>query len=278
MDYVKPADVAAAMVDTGRRKLAVLPADLLIRGALAGGILAAATSLAFTGMVQISQPLVGALIFPVGLILIVLLGLDLVTGSFGLLPLPWLERSAPAGTMLANWTYVFIGNLIGSVVYGALLAIALTNFGTAAPAGVAAKIIAVAEAKTVGYAALGYAGLITVFVKAMLCNWMVCLAIVAAMTTTSTVGKIACAYMPVFIFFAQGFEHSVVNMFVIPAGMMMGAKVTVADWWLWNQIPVTLGNLVGGAVFTGLALYVTHKPRPASVPASLIAPTQVPAE
>src|SRR5262245_12429819 len=277
MDYVKPADVAAAMADTGRRKLGLPAADLRIRGALAGAILAAATSLAFTGMVQTGQPLVGALLFPVGLILIVLLGLDLVTGSFGLLPLPWLEKDVGSTTMLANWGYVFIGNLIGSVAYGGFLAIALTNFGTAAPAGVAAKIIAVAEAKTVGYAALGYAGLITVFVKAMLCNWMVCLAIVAAMTTSSTIGKIATAYMPVFIFFAQGFEHSVVNMFVIPTGMVMGAKVTVAEWWLWNQIPVTVGNLVGGFIFTGLALYLTHKPR-ATAPAPLRAPTQVPAE
>ena len=86
--------------------------------------------------------------------------------------------------MLANWAWVFLGNLIGSVVYGALLAIALTNFGTTAPAGVAAKIIAVAEAKTIGYAALGTAGMVTVFVKAMLCNWMVCLAVVVAMTTS----------------------------------------------------------------------------------------------
>jgi formate/nitrite transporter len=277
MDYVKPADVAAAMVDTGRRKLALSPTDLLIRGALAGSILAAATSLALTAMVQTGQPLVGALVFPVGLILIVLLGLDLVTGSFGLLPLPWIERDASSASMLANWSYVFIGNLIGSMAYGALLAIALTSFGTVAPAGVAAKIIAISEAKTTGYAAIGHAGLITVFVKAMLCNWMVCLAVVAAMTTTSTVGKIATAYMPVFIFFAQGFEHSVVNMFVIPTGMMMGAKVTVAEWWLWNQIPVTLGNLVGGFIFTGLAIYLTHKPR-AAAPAPLTAPTQVPAE
>ncbi len=139
----------------------------------------------------------------------------------------------------------------------------LTNFGTAAPAGVALRIVQTAEAKTIGYAAIGYAGLITVFVKAMLCNWMVCLAVVLAMTTNSTIGKIACAWMPIFIFFAQGFEHSVVNMFIIPTGMMMGAKVTVADWWLWNQIPVTLGNLVGGFTFTGLALYVTYKPQPA---------------
>ncbi len=277
MDYVKPVDVAAAMVSAGRTKLALPPLDLLIRGGLAGAILAAATSLAFTGMVQTNQPLVGALIFPVGLILIVLLGLDLVTGSFGLLPLPWLEDHVSAKTMLGNWSYVFLGNLIGSVIYGGLLAIALTNFGTAAPAGVAAKIIAVAEAKTTSYEVLGFAGLITVFVKAILCNWMVCLGIVAAMTTSSTIGKIVCAYMPILIFFAQGFEHSVVNMFIIPTGMMMGAKITVAQWWLWNQIPVTLGNLVGGFVFTGLALYITHKPR-SSAPAPLTAPTQVPAE
>ena len=277
MDYVKPIDVASAMVNAGRTKLALPATDLIIRGGLAGGILAAATSLAITGAVQTGQPLVGALVFPVGLILIVLLGLDLVTGAFGLLPLPWIENDADTKTMLANWGWVFLGNLIGSVVYGGLLAIALTNFGATAPAGVAAKIIAIAEAKTTGYAALGFAGLVTVFVKAILCNWMVCLAIVAAMTTSSTIGKIACAYMPVFIFFAQGFEHSVVNMFIIPTGMMMGAKVSVADWWLWNQIPVTLGNLVGGFVFTGLALYITHRPRIAA-PAPLTAPTRVPAE
>lgn len=277
MDYVKPVDVASAMVETGRRKLGMTATDCLIRGALAGSILAAATSLAITGAVQTGQPLVGALIFPVGLILIVLLGLDLVTGSFGLLPLPWIEKDTSSSPVLANWGFVFIGNLIGSIAYGALLAIVLTNFGTAAPAGVAAKIVAIAEAKTIGYAAIGHAGLITVFVKAILCNWMVCLAIVAAMTTNSTIGKIVCAYMPVLIFFAQGFEHSVVNMFIIPTGMMMGAKITIADWWLWNQIPVTLGNLVGGGVFTGLALYITHKPRTSGV-ATLTMPIQVPAE
>jgi formate/nitrite transporter len=277
MDYVKPIDVASAMVNAGRTKLALPATDLIIRGGLAGGILAAATSLAITGTVQTGQPLVGALIFPVGLILIVLLGLDLVTGAFGLLPLPWIENDADTKTMLANWGWVFLGNLIGSIVYGGLLAIALTNFGATAPAGVAAKLVAIAEAKTTGYAALGFAGLVTVFVKAILCNWLVCLAIVAAMTTSSTIGKIACAYMPVFIFFAQGFEHSVVNMFIIPTGMMMGAKVSVADWWLWNQIPVTLGNLVGGFVFTGLALYITHRPRIAA-PAPLTTPTRVPAE
>jgi formate transporter len=278
MDYVKPADVATAMLETGRRKLALAPFDLLIRGMLAGALLGVATSLAFTGAVSTGQPLVGALIFPVGLIIIVLLGLELVTGSFALLPLPWLDREASGAAVVTNWTWVFVANLIGSVLYGVLLAIALTNMGKVEPTGVAARIIAIAEAKTTGYAAFGAAGFVTAFVKGILCNWMVCLAVVLAMGTSSTIGKIATAWMPIFIFFAQGFEHAVVNMFIIPTGMMLGAKVTFSDWWLWNQIPVTLGNIVGGFVFTGLAIYLTYKPRPAARAAPVSLPTPVPAE
>jgi formate/nitrite transporter len=275
MDYVKPADLAAAMIESGRNKLKLAPTDLLVRGALAGALLGAATSLAFTGAVSTGQPLVGALIFPVSLVMIVLLGLELVTGSFGLLPLPWLEQQASPRIVLANWSWVFLGNLLGSIAYGVLLAIALTNMGTAQPSGVAAMIVKVAEAKTVGYAAIGTAGLVTAFVKGILCNWLVCLGVVMGMTTNSTVGKIAAIWLPIFTFFAQGFEHAVVNMFIIPTGMLLGAKVTVADWWLWNQIPVTLGNLVGGFVCTGLALYTTHTP---SLPANIPSTSQVAAE
>ena len=260
MDYVAPAEVAKSMVEAGGKKLALPISSLLVRGILSGAILGVATSLAFNGTFTTGQPLVGAVIFPVGLIMIVLLGLELVTGSFALVPLPFLRGEASGGAVIANWGWVFLGNLIGSVAYGVLIAIALTDMGAIEPAGVAARIVAAAEAKTTGYAAFGFAGLVTVFVKAMLCNWMVCLAVVLSMSSTSTVGKIATAWMPVFVFFAQGFEHSVVNMFVIPAGMLLGAHVTVADWWLWNQIPVTIGNVLGGSLFTGLALYLTLRP------------------
>jgi formate transporter len=71
-------------------------------------------------------------------------------------------------------------------------------------------------------------------------------------------------WLPIMTFFAQGFEHSVVNMFVIPAGMLLGAHVSVGSWWIWNQIPVTLGNVAGGMIFTGLALYLTHRRWPAA--------------
>ncbi len=263
MDYVKPAEVVKTMIEAGRLKLSLSPRDLLIRGALSGALLGTATSFAFMGAVTTGQPLVGALIFPVSLVMIVILGLELVTGSFALLPLAYLEGRSSLGSVVANWGWVFVGNLIGSIAYGVLLAIALTNFWHAEPTGVAARLVATAEAKTVAYEALGAAGMITAFVKAMLCNWLVCLGVVMAMTSSSTIGKLVGAWLPISIFFAQGFEHTVVNMFIIPTGMMMGAKVTVSDWWLWNQIPVTLGNLVGGFTFTGLALYATYKPAPA---------------
>ena len=276
MDYIKPPDVLASLLAAGSSKAALPPRHLLIRGALSGALLAVSTSLALTATLQTNVPLVGALVFPVGFAMIIVLGLELVTGSFALLPLARLEHGVDTRRVVANWGWVFLGNLIGSVIYGGLLAIALTNMGTSAPAGVAARIVAIAEAKTTGYAALGTAGMVTVFVKAILCNWLVCLGVVMSMTTNSTIGKIAATWMPIFVFFAQGFEHAVVNMFIIPTGMLLGAKVTVADWWLWNQIPVTLGNIVGGFVCTGLALYLTHRPAEAAklVPSAV----QVPAE
>jgi formate transporter len=276
MDYAKPADVVASMIDASLKKLALSPRDLLIRGAISGALLGAATSLAFGAAVTTGQPLVGAIVFPVGFVMIVLLGLELVTGSFALLPLAPLERKSGWGAVASNWSWVFLGNLLGSMVYGGLLAIALTNMGTAAPTGVASRIIAVAEAKTIANEALGAAGMISVFVKAILCNWLVCMGVVMAMTSTSTVGKIVAAWLPIVTFFAQGFEHAVVNMFVIPTAMLMGAKISLYQWWVWNQIPVTLGNLVGGVLFTGIALYATYKPT--ERPAAPALAAQVPAE
>jgi formate transporter len=260
MDYVKPNDVVSTMVAAGTSKAGLPVHDLLIRGALSGAILGFATSLAIGAIVQTGQGIVGAVIFPVGFVMIVLLGLELVTGSFALVPLAFLDGKISASKVLTNWSWVFIGNLVGALIYAGLFAIAISMMGTAAkPDPIAAKIVAIAGAKTLGYEHAGMAGMVTVFVKAMLCNWMVCLGVVMGMTSSSTVGKIAAAWLPIVVFFAQGFEHSVVNMFVIPTGMMLGANVSIGDWWLWNQIPVTLGNIVGGLTFTGLALYLTYR-------------------
>jgi formate/nitrite transporter len=271
MDYVKPSDVLTAMIGAGVGKAALSARDLLIRGALSGAILGAATSLALGATMQTGQGIVGALVFPAGFVMIVLLGLELVTGSFALVPLAWMEGRIGPGRVLSNWSWVFLGNLIGSLLYAGLLAVVLSMPSVSAqPEPLAGKLVAVATAKTLGYAHAGLAGMITVFVKAMLCNWMVCLGVVLGTCSTSTIGKIAAAWLPIVVFFAQGFEHSVVNMFVIPAGMLLGARVSLSDWWVWNQIPVSLGNIVGGWTFTGLALYVTYRDRTRTVPAAAI--------
>ncbi|MGH8021755.1 MAG: formate/nitrite transporter family protein [Opitutaceae bacterium] len=260
MDYIKPLDVVKNMVAIGATKAALPSKDLMIRGFLSGALLGFATTLAITATAQTRAPIVGALIFPVGFVIIVLLGLELVTGNFALVPLAAVDRRRSWSQVVSNLSWVFLANLIGSVVYGILVYSTYTSFGAAPAAGIAPQLAAIAEAKTIAYAAQGSAGMATAFVKAILCNWMVCLGVVMALTSASTLGKIVAGWLPVVIFFGQGFEHAVVNMFVIPTGILLGAKVSVLDWWIWNQIPVTLGNLVGGLLFTGLFLYWTYKP------------------
>jgi len=261
MDYVKPHDVVKDMVSTGALKLDVPASHLVIRGALAGAYLGIATSMAVTAAVETGSWLVGSLLFPIGLCIAILLKTEIITGSFALLPCATAagKENACVSRVLINWGWVFMGNLLGSVLYAAMLAIVLTTAGDAGLSATGTKLIAIAEAKTNYYASHGSAGMLTVFTKAVLCNWMVSLAVVFAFATTSLSGKILAIWGPTLLFFSQGFEHAVVNMFVIPVGMLLGAHVTAADWWIWNQIPVTLGNLVGGMVFTGLAIYFTHR-------------------
>src|SRR4051812_30070513 len=162
MDYIAPIEVVKTMVNAGATKGALSLKDLLIRGFLSGALLGYSTSLAFLAAGQTGYPLIGALVFPVGFVMIVLLGLELATGSFALLPLAWKEGKLSGATMVTNLGWVLIGNLLGSIAYGALLAGALTMMGQSPDTtGIAAKIIAVAQAKTVGYEKFGAAGMAT---------------------------------------------------------------------------------------------------------------------
>lgn len=273
MDYVKPQEVIASMLAYGRDKAALPLRDMLIRGFLSGAILGFATSLALTAAQQ-TVPIVGALVFPVGFCMIVLLGLELVTGSFALVSVAAVDGGTSWRRGLRSLFWVYTANLAGAVFYAGVLTFALKGHGAAVIQG----IIAVAEAKTIAYSPDGVHGLLACFSKAMLCNWMVCMAVVLALTSRSTVGKIVAAWLPVLTFFGQAFEHCVVNMFVIPAGMLLGAKVTFTDWWFWNMLPATLGNFVGGFVFVGLFLYWTYGPRAAGAKEPAVVILRSPAE
>ena len=100
--------------------------------------------------------------------------------------------------------------------------------------------------------------MLTLFTRGVLCNWMVSTGVVAAMISTHVSGKVIAMWMPILIFFYMGFEHSVVNMFLFPSGLMLGGDFSIADYFLWNEIPTVVGNLVGGLTFVGLTVYATH--------------------
>ncbi len=254
MSYLKPDVVVENMIKSGGIKSRLPVKDIMIRGMLCGALLAYATSFAFLAEIQ-TRPIVGAILFPVGFALIILLGMEMLTGNFALVPSAYLDGKCSFAMLLRSWTLVFIANLLGSVIYGAMFAAVLkTHFNNPA---LIQKFIAVAEAKT-SYWHMGLTGLLVAFVSAMLCNWMVTLGTIIPYSSTTTTGKIVALWLPIITFFGLGYEHSVVNMFVIPTGMMLGANVSFSQWWLWNQIPVTLGNMVGGAIFTATALYYTH--------------------
>ena len=254
MDYVKPSEVAENFVAAGSAKAQLRIRDLLQRGLLSGALLGFATTVAFSANAQGLPPVVGAVLFPAGFAMIVVLGLELVTGSFALLPSAWVAKQATLSRVAANLLWVFVGNLIGGCLYAGMYAAVMTQFHRVPAAGAGALIVAAAQAKTLGYEKLGAAGIWLVLIKSVLCNWMVCMGVVMGMSSRSTLGKIAACWLPIFIFFALGYEHSVVNMFVIPAGIWMGAPVSLSDWWLWNQLPVTLGNLIGGFLFVGIPM------------------------
>jgi formate/nitrite transporter len=258
MDYVSPKELLQEAVQLAKRKSDLPARDMLIRGILAGAFLGYATSLAIVVTSQGLPPIVGAILFPVGFVMLALLGFELVTGNFALLPAGVMAGTVRITKLLRNWGWVYLGNLIGSVLYAALFYLAITNWRTGNGGAVADLLKQAAQKKTLAFAALGSSGWATAVVKAILCNWMVTIGAVLAMVSRSTVGKIAAMWLPIMTFFALGFEHSVVNMYVIPSGMMLGAPISLGQALLWNLLPVTIGNLLAGALLTGMALYVTY--------------------
>jgi len=260
MSYVAPSEFVKKMIDAGESKIFMSTRDTFIRAYMAGAILALAAAFAITITVQTGQPLAGAILFPVGFCLLYLLGFDLLTGVFTLVPLAVIDKrpGCMTGGMLRNWTIVFFGNFAGAFTVAVMMAIIVTFCWTVDPNEVGQKIGKIGEGRTVGYAAHGAAGMLTLFIRGVLCNWMVSTGVVAAMMSTSVSGKVIGMWMPIMLFFYMGFEHSIVNMFLFPSGIMLGGNFSIMDYLIWNEIPTVIGNLVGGLSFVGLTLYSTH--------------------
>ena len=271
MAYLVPSEFVAKMVDAGESKIFMSTRDTLIRAYMAGAILALAAVFAVSVAVQTGSPLVGAMLFPVGFSMLYLMGFDLLTGVFVLTPLALIDKrpGVTVGGILRNWGLVFVGNFAGALTVAVMMAIVFTYGFSVEPDAVGQKIAGIGESRTLGYKEYGAAGMLTLFIRGMLCNWMVSMGVVGAMISTTVSGKVIAMWMPIMLFFAMTFEHSVVNMFLFPSGLIMGGDYSVMDYLIWNEIPTVLGNLVGGLAFTGLTLYTTHlktAPKRASYP------------
>ena len=260
MAYLAPAEFVTKMVDAGEAKIFMSTRDTVIRAFMAGAILALAAAFAVTINVQTGTPIVGAILFPVGFSMLYLLGFDLLTGVFVLSPLALIDKrpGVTLGGVLRNWGLVFIGNFAGALTVALMMAVVFTFGFSTAPDKVGTVIAGIGEARTLGYAKYGAAGMLTLFIRGVLCNWMVSTGVVGAMISTTVPGKVIAMWMPIMLFFFMTFEHSVVNMFLFPSALLMHGNFSIMDYMIWNEIPTVLGNLVGGIAFTGLTLYATH--------------------
>jgi formate transporter len=258
--YIVPTEFVTKMVDAGESKVFMSTRDTLIRSFMAGALLALAAVFAVTITVTTNSPLLAAVLFPVGFCMLYLLGFDLLTGVFMLSPLALIDKrpGVTAGGVLRNWGLVFVGNFSGALLVAVMMAFVFTYGFSTDPGPVGEKIASIGAARTVGYAEYGLAGWFTIFVRGVLCNWMVSTGVVGAMISSDVTGKVIAMWMPIMIFFFMTFEHSVVNMFLFPSALIMGGAFSIADYFIWNEIPTVLGNLVGGITFTGLTLYSTH--------------------
>ena len=278
--YVKPADLVGRMIDAGAGKLLLSTRDTLIRGFMGGALLTLGAAFAVTVTVQTGQPLLGALLFPIGFILLYLLGYDLLTGVFTLAPLALLARrpGASVRSILRNWGLVFVGNFAGAFTVALVMAICFTYAFSTAPNEVGLAIREIGHGRTVGYAEHGAGGMLTLFLRGVLCNVMVSTGVIAAMMSDALISKVIAMWMPADALLLHGLralrgEH-------VPVPLGASARRGLHD----RRLPglerdpdLVLGNLlVGGVVFVGVVLYATHhRTAPARVPA--VSPAASPA-
>lgn len=207
-----------------------------------GGVLSLTGSASFTveGNVSAAKIVAGAL-FPVGLILVVMMGAELFTGNNALLVPAFMRRRYSISDVIKNWTIVYIGNFIGTVFFTWLF-VYCCGITSAEPFNSVA--VAIAQNKV-------SPSWLTVFLKGVAANWCVCLAIWLALSSKNFPAKALGCWLPVMTFVVLGYEHCIANMFYLTIGLLEGADVTVLQCLWRNLVPSTLGNIIGGALFVG---------------------------
>jgi formate/nitrite transporter len=239
VDAYAPAEVAERVESAGVVK-ASLPVDKLLVLAILAGVFIGFGSALYTVAVSDTglgfgpTRLIGGLAFSLGLVLVIVAGAELFTGN-AMIVMAWADRRVTTGALARNWVLSYIGNAIGAGAFA--VAVHLSGVLSSGPAHETA--IRIAEAK------LALPPL-EAFMRGVLCNILVCLAVWLCFAARSVTDKILAIAFPITAFVALGFEHSVANLYLLPVGLLAGANGNLAGV-LGNLIPVTLGNIVGGA-------------------------------
>lgn len=257
MPVKTPSEVIDAALAGGRAKAALPMTRLTVLSILGGAYIALGGTLSLIAAYGFSDfhtnpalhKIISGCTFPIGLILIVILGGELFTGNNAMLIPAFMRRDYGIGALLRNWTVVYFGNFIGALAF-AWLMVYMTGLTANNPYHSA--IIGIAETKV-------HLSWLVVFLRGIGANWCVCLAVWLAMSGRRLSEKMIACWLPVMAFVVLGYEHCIANMFFIPLGMMEGAEICTGEFIAANLIPATLGNIVGGALFVGLphaALYL----------------------
>jgi formate/nitrite transporter len=258
--FLPPAETAAAVVTAGERVLTQPLSRTLVLSLLAGFYIAfgaqlatVVTSDAATHLGLGVSRLLGGSVFSLGLMLVVVCGAELFTGN-SLLTKAALQGRIPWGKLAENWGVVILGNFAGSLLFAWMMT--ETGLWQGGRIGEHAVGIAATKCQLPFWPA---------FVRGILCNWLVCLAVFMATAARDVAGKMLACYAPIMAFVASGFEHSVANMYFIPAGLFidraLGQQTSGLTWgnfFIGNLLPVTLGNIFGGVVFVAFAYWFVH--------------------
>jgi len=277
MSFKSPAEIAATGVQTGSTKAALSWDKALVAGFLAGAYIAFAGLLAIVASAGMDpkiwggvQTLVTGGVFTLGLVLVIVAGSELLTGNMALLPLAVLGRRTSLGRLSYNFVFVLIGNLAGSLFVAYFLA---KETGVVTAPLPLERLGAIATAKA--HTETDW----QIFLRALGCNWLVCLAVWMALAADDIGGKILAIFFPIMAFVAMGFDHVVANMFFLPAAIFSHVPGIGWDDTIKNWIFAFLGNLVGAAIFVASAywyLYVRDaeaEPGAGGVPAGAEAAT-----
>ncbi|WP_347488904.1 formate/nitrite transporter family protein [Desulfoscipio sp. XC116] len=261
MSVAKPAQILEEAGNIGILRAQTPIAQTLSLSFLAGAYIAFGAMLMITVVAGLPPDIFGTLakfiggaLFPIGLIMVIIGGADLFTGDILYGTVGAVQRKISVPSVAKNWLYSYVGNLFGALFIAYFMSVA-TGLFTVDPWLNWIQKTALAKTNLSFYEA---------FWRGVGCNWLVCLACWLAIASDNVIGKIAGIWFLIMAFVTMGFEHSIANMFFIPLGIFTGAPVSWTQFWLNNELPVTLGNIVGGSLFCGVAYLISYGKNTAS--------------